>query len=161
MMLWERFSFASFVAAGEMSTPWRRRRGMWGERRECRRSGMQPVPVQRSRMRSALRGREGTARRRREARCAVIFSVSGLCNCRISPPSLLYPVPPPLCRRREQSINMYRRPTSVSESPFYIISPTPQMAAIRGCIAVASRVRARGTSGAGGAAMWFGSSRWM
>lgn len=41
---------------------------------------MQPVPVQRSRMRRALGGEceESEERRRREARWAVMFSVSGL-----------------------------------------------------------------------------------
>lgn len=40
---------------------------------------MQPVPVQRSRMRRALGGGcEGSEERRREAKWVVMFSVSGL-----------------------------------------------------------------------------------
>lgn len=81
-MLWVRFFFARSVARGDMSVPWRWRwrGGMWGWRREQRWRGMQPVPVQRSRMRRALGGGcEGSEeRRRREARWVVMFSVSGL-----------------------------------------------------------------------------------
>lgn len=75
VMLWVRFLCARAVAEGEMSMPWRWRDGMDGERRECRWRGMQPVPVQRSRMRRVLeRGEE----RRWDARWVVMFSVSGL-----------------------------------------------------------------------------------
>lgn len=76
MMLWERFLVARLVAVGELSTPWIWRVGMRGERRECRRSGMQPEPAQRSRMRRERGGMEGDERR--EARWVVMFSVSGL-----------------------------------------------------------------------------------
>lgn len=79
MVLWDRFASASVVAAGEMSTPQSWRHGMCGERSEWRRSGMQPVPVQRSRMRRVLGAlEEGARRRRREARWVVMFSVSVL-----------------------------------------------------------------------------------
>lgn len=47
------------------------------------------------------------------------------------------------------------RPTSVSEPPFYIISPAPQMVVIRGCTAMASLLLARGTFDGGVAAMMF------
>lgn len=80
VMLWDRFRWARRVAGGEMSMPWRLRVGMCGVRREWRRSGMQPVPVQRSRMRRVGGGEE---RRRREARWVVRVSVSGL-GCRVS-----------------------------------------------------------------------------
>lgn len=73
----DRFAAAVFVARGEMSTPQRCRWGVWGFRREERRRGMQPVPVQRSRIRRRGGGREGEARRR-EARWVVRISVSGL-----------------------------------------------------------------------------------
>lgn len=71
----DRFAAAVFVARGEMSTPQRCRWGVWGFRREERRRGMQPVPVQRSRIRRGGREREA---RRREARWVVRISVSGL-----------------------------------------------------------------------------------
>ena len=61
-VLWFRFLCARKIAWGEMSMPWRRGVGMEGWRRECRRSGMQPVPVQRSRMRR-VRGMGARERR--------------------------------------------------------------------------------------------------
>lgn len=64
------------MAWGEMSMPWMRGVGMVGWRREWRRRGMQPVPVQRSRMRS-FGGWEGWERRVC-ARWEVRESVSGL-----------------------------------------------------------------------------------
>ena len=74
-MLWVRFLFARDVAWVDMSTPRRRRDGMVGNRREWRRSGMQPVPVQRSRIERGLVGR---GEERRKARWVVRVSVSGL-----------------------------------------------------------------------------------
>jgi len=62
-MLCSRFLLARESAVGEMSTPRISRLGIVGfegERRECRRRGMQPVPVQRSRM------RKGRVEERRE-----------------------------------------------------------------------------------------------
>lgn len=50
-MLCARFLRARAMARGEMSTPRICRLGKCGDRSECRRIGMQPVPVQRSRMR--------------------------------------------------------------------------------------------------------------
>ena len=103
---------------------------------------MQPVPVQRSRMRRALGRSEGEEERRREARWVVMFSVSGLHRKSLS--QSLAP---------EYMIAVLDRLTSVSKPPSYTISPTAQMAASRGYTAMASLSRARGTSGAGAAAM--------
>lgn len=77
VLLWERFLIARFVAVGEMSMPWMWRVGIVGERMECRRSGMQPVPVQRSRMRR-VGGGVVRDEKRRWARWVVRVSVSGL-----------------------------------------------------------------------------------
>lgn len=49
--MWRRFWRARRMAWGEMSRPWMCREGVCGDRREESRRGMQPVPVQRSRMR--------------------------------------------------------------------------------------------------------------
>ena len=82
VMLRMRFRAASLVAVGDTSTPWMWRDGRGGQSRACSRRGMQPVPVQRSRMRRVRGGVEG-AERRKEARWVVMFSVSGLvCKCR-------------------------------------------------------------------------------
>lgn len=51
------------MACGEMSMPWMWREGMARARRVARRSAMQPVPVQRSRMVRCLRGGVCVARR--------------------------------------------------------------------------------------------------
>ncbi len=79
-MLCCRFFLASFVAVTERSTPHSRISVTSEERRRCRRSVIQPVPVQRSRMRRRCVGcwcmleTPGT----RVARWTVRDSVSGL-----------------------------------------------------------------------------------
>ena len=79
MIAWVRFFCARVMARGDMSMPWILRVGICGVRREERRSGMQPVPVQRSRTRRVQLGGVGEEEeRRREARWVVNDSVSGL-----------------------------------------------------------------------------------
>jgi hypothetical protein len=60
VVLWWRLARARAMAVGEMSMPWREMgmsRVVGALRRECsRRRGMQPVPVQRSRMERDLCG---------------------------------------------------------------------------------------------------------
>ena len=75
--MWERLRVARRVAKGEMSMPWRWREGTCRVRSVWRWSGMQPVPVQRSRMRRLGGELEGEDRRK-VARWVVMFSVSGL-----------------------------------------------------------------------------------
>lgn len=50
LILYRRFSWDSWTARGEMSTPWMCRLGRAWWRREYRRRAIHPVPVQRSRM---------------------------------------------------------------------------------------------------------------
>ena len=93
LMLWVRFFLARVMESGEMSMPEMWMVGLWGDRRAWRRRGMQPVPVQRSRMRRicceamglsfvmVLGWCEGfgvEADRSSEARWVVMVSVSGL-----------------------------------------------------------------------------------
>ena len=56
------------MAWGEMSRAWMFREGMHGDRRADSRSGMQPVPVQRSRMRKGFGDKGGMEAARRAAR---------------------------------------------------------------------------------------------
>lgn len=93
LMLWVRFFLARVVESGEMSMPEMWMVGLWGCRRAWRRREMQPVPVQRSRMRRGCCEAPGSfvvvllgrcdgfgvgPDRSSEARWVVMVSVSGL-----------------------------------------------------------------------------------
>lgn len=109
---------------------------------------MQPVPVQRSRIRRWFGWGvdEGEWEERREARWVVKASVSGLCVCRVMSQVSQY---------AEARSDGRRGQTLVSKPPSYTISPTPQMVAFRVCTATASLWLARYTYGRDVAAMMF------